>query len=96
MSSSISSHIRSNVVGYVAVFLALGGVSYAAGLQPNSVRSKHGLWNAAIPVILREPSRVRQTRKRRTKRSLVPPVVPRTRKAGPGGAPKPASLMGWS
>jgi hypothetical protein len=41
VSSSISTHIRSNVVGYVAVFLALGGVTYAAGLQPNSVRSKH-------------------------------------------------------
>lgn len=39
--SSASRHIRSNVVGYVAVFLALTGVTYAAGLAPNSVRSKH-------------------------------------------------------
>ncbi|MDX6588604.1 MAG: hypothetical protein QOI31_3077 [Solirubrobacterales bacterium] len=41
MSSATSSHIRGNIVGYVAVFLALGGVSYAAGLQSNSVKSRH-------------------------------------------------------
>ena len=40
MSSSISSHFRSNVVGYVALFLVLTGVAYAAGLEPNSVRSR--------------------------------------------------------
>ena len=41
MSNSISQHLRSNVVGYVAVFLALSGGAYAAGLDDNSVRSKH-------------------------------------------------------
>ncbi len=40
MSSSIRTHLRSNVVGYVAVFLALSGGAYAAGLKANSVRSK--------------------------------------------------------
>jgi hypothetical protein len=40
MSSRVSAHIRSNVVGYVAVFLALNGVAVAAGLQQDSVRSK--------------------------------------------------------
>jgi hypothetical protein len=37
----ISQHLRQNVVAYVAVFLALGGIGYAAGLQKNSVKSKH-------------------------------------------------------
>ncbi len=40
MSRRIADHIRSNVVGYVAVFLALTGVSYAASLPANSVKSK--------------------------------------------------------
>jgi len=34
-------HIRSNVVGYVALFFALSAGAYAAGLAPDSVRSKH-------------------------------------------------------
>jgi hypothetical protein len=33
-------HIRNNLVGYVAVFLALCGGAYASSLRPNSVRSK--------------------------------------------------------
>lgn len=33
--------IRSNVVGFVAIFIALGGIGYAAALAPDSVRSKH-------------------------------------------------------
>jgi hypothetical protein len=41
MSGSINCHIRSNVVGYVAVFLALSGGAYAAGLKADSVKSKH-------------------------------------------------------
>ena len=32
-------HIRSNIVGYLALFLALGGTAYA--LERNSVESKH-------------------------------------------------------
>ncbi|MDX6586944.1 MAG: hypothetical protein QOI31_1417 [Solirubrobacterales bacterium] len=38
--SRISQHVRSNVVGYFAVFLALSGGAYAAGLDANSVKSK--------------------------------------------------------
>jgi hypothetical protein len=34
-------HIRNNLVGYMAVFLALSGGAYAASLRPNSIRSKH-------------------------------------------------------
>jgi hypothetical protein len=34
-------HLRNNVVGYVALFLALCGGAYAAGLSRDSVRSKH-------------------------------------------------------
>jgi hypothetical protein len=37
----LSTHIRGNAVGYVAVFLALSSGAYALGLQPDSVRSKH-------------------------------------------------------
>ncbi len=40
MSGRIGTHLRSNVVGYVALFIALGGVTYAAGLARDSVKSK--------------------------------------------------------
>jgi hypothetical protein len=48
MLSNLRSHVANNVVGYVAVFLALGGTSYAAAtgsigsraIKNNSVRSK--------------------------------------------------------
>src|SRR4051812_32790140 len=37
----IISHFRGNVVGYMALFVALGGTSYAAvSLKPGSVRSR--------------------------------------------------------
>ncbi len=39
MSRRIGKHVRSNVVGYVAVFLALTGTAWA--LERNSVRSRH-------------------------------------------------------
>jgi hypothetical protein len=41
MSSRIHAHIRSNVVGYVALFIALNGVAYAGALKANKVKSKH-------------------------------------------------------
>ncbi len=34
-------HIRTNIIGYLALFVALSGVAYAAGLKPDSVRSRH-------------------------------------------------------
>jgi hypothetical protein len=34
-------HLRSNVVAYIALFFALSAGAYAAGLAPNSVKSKH-------------------------------------------------------
>jgi hypothetical protein len=40
MRASVLAHVRTNVVGYVALFAALGGTSYAAvGLKPGSVTS---------------------------------------------------------
>lgn len=36
----LSHHLRNNVVGYVALFLALTAGAYAAGLPKNSVKSK--------------------------------------------------------
>jgi hypothetical protein len=38
--ASIRRHLRSNVVGYVALFIALSAGAYAAGLPRNSVKSK--------------------------------------------------------
>jgi|GEM_PF-4818063 len=41
MFQQISRHFKANVVGYVALFLALGGASYAAWMAPpNSVNSR--------------------------------------------------------
>jgi hypothetical protein len=40
MSSSIVRHLRSNVIGYVALFMAMTGLAYAAGLPRDSVKSK--------------------------------------------------------
>ncbi len=41
MLARIRLHLRSNVVGYLALFIALSGSAYAAGLANNSVKSKH-------------------------------------------------------
>jgi hypothetical protein len=63
MSRRITSHIRSNVVGYAALFVALSGTAYAVGQLPkNSVGTKQiknnavngakvadgSLWKAAL------------------------------------------------
>ena len=37
----LSRRLRDNVLSLVAIFIAITGVSYAAGLQANSVKSKH-------------------------------------------------------
>jgi hypothetical protein len=36
----VSRYIRSNVLGFIAIFIALGGVGYAAGVKKNSVGTK--------------------------------------------------------
>jgi hypothetical protein len=42
MAGKFSSHVRSNVVGYIAVFIALSGTAWAATeLDKNDVKSKH-------------------------------------------------------
>ena len=40
MQSRVAGHLRSNIIGYVALFLALSAGAYAAGLPKNSVKSK--------------------------------------------------------
>ncbi|MDX6583633.1 MAG: hypothetical protein QOI10_2817 [Solirubrobacterales bacterium] len=40
VNGGISGHLRSNAVGYVALFIALGGAAYAAGLAKDSVKAK--------------------------------------------------------
>ena len=57
VSSSVRSHIRSNVVGYVALFMAMGGISYAAGLTPDSVKSKH-IKNEQVKAVDIDPTQV--------------------------------------
>ena len=39
--SRLTTHLRTNIGGYVGVFLALSSGAYAAGLAPDSVKSKH-------------------------------------------------------
>ena len=39
--SGITKHLRANVVGYLALFFAMSAGAYAAGLAPDSVKSKH-------------------------------------------------------
>ena len=43
-----------NVMATIAVFIALGAGAYAAGLRPNSVKSKHIVNNQVKPVDLRD------------------------------------------
>ena len=47
MSARMRSHVRSNVIGYLALFVALGGTTYAAAtvgpadIEEDAVRTKH-------------------------------------------------------
>jgi hypothetical protein len=57
MLNRVVQHIRSNVVAYVALFVALGGTSYAAlNLPANSVGSKQ-IKNHSITPIKLDPSK---------------------------------------
>ena len=40
MAPRIGAHLRANIIGYVALFIALSAGAYAAGLPKNSVKSK--------------------------------------------------------
>jgi hypothetical protein len=46
-STRIRKSVQSNVVGYVALFIALSGAAYAGPLKPNKVKTKH-IADAAI------------------------------------------------
>ncbi len=57
MMNRVVQHIRSNVVAYVALFVALGGTSYAAlKLPANSVGTKQ-IKNHSITPIKLDPSK---------------------------------------
>jgi len=57
MLNRVVQHIRSNVVGYLALFVALGGTSYAAlNLPANSVGTKQ-IKNHSITPIKLDPSK---------------------------------------
>lgn len=50
MRDRISAHVRRNVVGYIALFAALGGTAQAAvGLNPGKVRSTTTTTSASLP-----------------------------------------------
>jgi hypothetical protein len=51
----VGSHIRSNVVGYIAVFIALGGTAWAVGAD--SIRSRH-IVDGAVRAVDVNPSQV--------------------------------------
>ena len=58
---TLRGHVRSNVVGYFALFLALGGVSYAAATLPaGSVGTKQLKRNAVISSKVKNGSLLRQ------------------------------------
>jgi hypothetical protein len=83
MSGKISEHVRSNAVGYLALFVALGGTSYAATLPRNSVGNKQLKTNAVTSAKIRNGG-VRS-------QDLAPGVVRRGQRgpegpAGPSGA----------
>jgi hypothetical protein len=48
MLSTLSRHVRHNVVGYLALFAALGGTSYAAAQLPSGSVGTPQLRNAAV------------------------------------------------
>jgi hypothetical protein len=80
MAGKLGTHIRSNAVGYVALFVALGGTSYAATLPRNSVGSKQLKNNAVTSAKIRKGA-VRS-------QDLAPGVVRRGPRGpeGPGGS----------
>jgi hypothetical protein len=57
MAGKLGAHIRGNVVAYIALFIALGGTSYAAiNLPRNSVGSKQLRSNGTIETITDSPT----------------------------------------
>jgi hypothetical protein len=98
------SHLRSNLVAYLALFLALGGTSYAAGsaLMPNSVGSRHVMDRSLLAQDFKAGE---LPRARRGKRGLTGPEGPRgyvgsqgpkgeTGGRGPAGVPGAAGQAG--
>ncbi len=56
VATRIATHLRSNVIGLVAVFIALSGSAYAAGLADNSVKSRHIVNDQVRSVDVRDDS----------------------------------------
>jgi hypothetical protein len=78
----IARHLRSNVIGYVALFVAIGGVSYAATLPRNSVGTAQLKKNAVTSTKVKD----RALKAVDFKRGQLP--------KGATGAPGPAGLTG--
>lgn len=83
MASKLAAHIKGNVVGYIALFIALGGTSYAAiNLPRNSVGSKQLRSNSVTSGKVRNGSlRASDFQAGALKRGPRGPQGP----AGPGG-----------
>ena len=83
---TVSRHVRSNLIGYLALFVALGGVSYAAiSLPARSVGTKQLKMNAVISSKVKDGSLFR-----RDFRAGQIPAGAR----GPAGATGPQGLAG--
>ena len=85
MAGKLSTHIRSNAVGYVALFVALGGTSYAATLPRNSVGSKQLKSNAVTSSKIRNGAI--------NSKDLAPGVVRRGQRGAPGPAGSTADML---
>jgi hypothetical protein len=105
MRAAILGHLRTNVIGYVALFAALGGTSYAAvRLKPNSVTSaalaRHAVTHAKLANNSVTSSNVAAHSltgsdfKAGVLTSAVKGAVGATGAAGPTGAPGPQGLPG--
>jgi hypothetical protein len=83
MTARIATHLRANLLGYVALFVALGGISYASGKLPkNSVGTKQ-LKTGAVTQAKLDPALAPLF----TKPGVQGPV-------GPTGAPGEAGAAG--
>jgi hypothetical protein len=78
-----ASHLRSNVVAYVALFVALGGTSYAATTLP---RNSVGTWQLRKGAVTASKVRPHSLTARAFKKGHLP--------VGPPGAQGPAGPQG--
>jgi hypothetical protein len=97
MLHSAARHLRSNLVAYVALFVALSGTTYAAGTKlaaPNSVGSRQVINRSLLKVDFKPGQLPRGPAGRAGARGVTGPIGPAgpAGGAGPQGAPGPVSV----